>query len=123
MLTFKTAILFWLLVALVPLVTSIAYFRASPATEPVAQRVAVSLHGAAVSILCIGVILIGIFGSPRPEFGEPFRLLLGAAVALIAYSLWRFHGKRAVHFLQSINLLWLAFAYFLGSMAITGIWL
>ena len=123
MFTFKTAMVFWLVAASVPLVTSFVYFRASPANESLAQRIAVSLHGAAVSILCICAILVGMIGSPRTEFGETFRLLLVLPVALIAYSLWHFHGSRAVHLLQSINLLWLAFAFFLGGMAVTGVWL
>jgi hypothetical protein len=122
MFTFKTAMVFWLLVASMPLVTSLAYFRASPATESLAQRTAVSLHGVAVSVLCSGAILVGMVGSPRPEFGETFRLLLVVPLAFIAYSLWHFHGKRAVHLLQSINLLWLAVAFFLGGMAVTGVW-
>jgi hypothetical protein len=123
MFTFKTAMVFWLVAASVQLVTSLVYFRASPATESLAQRIAVSLHGAAVSVLCVGAILVGMIGSPRPEFGETFRLLLVVPVALIAYSFWHFHGKRAVHLLQSINLLWLAFAFLLGGMAVTGVWL
>lgn len=123
MFTFKTAMVFWLVAASVPLVTSLVYFRASPANESLVQRIAVSLHGAAVSVLCVGAILVAMIGSPRPEFGETFRLLLVLPVALIAYSLWHFHGKRAVHLLQSINLLWLAFAFLLGGMAVTGVWL
>ncbi|BCB25722.1 hypothetical protein SKTS_06080 [Sulfurimicrobium lacus] len=123
MLTFKTAVMLWLVAASVPLVISLVYFRASPATESLAQRIAVSLHGATVSVLCIGAVLVGMIGSPRPELGEMFRLLLVVPVALIAYSLWRFQGKRAIHLFQGINLLWLAFAFFLGGMAVTGVWL
>lgn len=123
MFTYKTAMLFWLVAASVPLATSIVYFRASPSTESFTQRIAVSLHGAVVSALCIGAVLIGMLGSPRQEFGEIFRLLLVVPVVLVAYSLLRFRGKRAIHLLQGINLLWLAFAFFLGGMAVTGVWL
>lgn len=123
MFTFKTAMLFWLVAASMPLITSIVYFRASPSTEPLAQRIAVSVHGAFISVLCIGAVLVGMVGSPRPEFGETFRLLLLVPIALVVYSLWRFRGKRAVHFLQGINLLWLVFAFFLGGMAVSGVWL
>ncbi len=122
MFTFKTAMVFWLVAPSVPLVTSLVYFLASPATESLAQRIAVSLHGAAVSALCFGAIFVGMFGSPRPEFGETFLHLLAVPVALIAYSFWRFHGNKAVHLLQSINLLWLAFAFLFGGMAVTGVW-
>ena len=123
MFTFKTAMLFWLVAASVPLITSFVYFRASPATEALAQRIAVSLHGAAVSVLCVGAVLIGMLGSPRPELGETFRFLLLVPIALVIYSLWCFRGKRAIHLLQGINLLWLALAFVFGGMAVTGVWL
>ena len=122
MFAFKTAIAFWLVAAAVPLVTSLVYFRASRPSESLTQRMAVSLHGAAVSVLCVGAVLVGMIGSPRPEFEEALRFLVVVPLALIAYSLWHFHGKRAIHFLQGINLLWLAFAFFLGGMAVTGVW-
>jgi len=123
MFAFKTAMVFWLVAASVPLVTSFVYFRASPPAESLTQRIAISLHGVAVSVLCVGAVLVGMIGSPRPELGVVFRLLLVVPFALVAYSLWHFHGKRAIHLLQGINLLWLAFAFFLGSMAVTGVWL
>ncbi|MEN6584708.1 MAG: hypothetical protein ABFE02_01475 [Sulfuricella sp.] len=122
MFTFKTAMLFWFVAASVPLITSLVYFRASPSTEPLAHRIAVSLHGAFISVLCIGAVLVGMVGSPRPELGETFRLLLFVPIALVVYSFWRFRGKRVVHLLQGINLLWLAFAFFLGGMAVSGVW-
>lgn len=88
-------------------------------TEPLAQRIPISVHGAFIAVLCIGAVLVGMVGSPRPELGETFRLLLLAPIALVVYSLWHFRGKRAVHFLQGINLLWLAFAFFLGGMGVS----
>lgn len=114
---------FWLVAASVPLVTSLVYFRASPPTESLTQRIAVSLHGASISALCIGAVWVGMIGAPRPELGAIFRFLLVVPLALVAYSLWHFHGKRAIHLLQGINLLWLTFAFFLGGMAVTGVWL
>ena len=123
MFTFKTAMVFWLVAASVPVVTSLVYFRASPPTESLTHRIAVSLHGVAVSVLCIGAVLVGMTGAPGPELGATFRFLLVVPVALVAYSLCHFHGKRAIHLLQGINLLWLAFAFFLGGMAVTGVWL
>lgn len=115
--------LFWLLASSVPLLTSLAYFCASPATEPLAQRIFVSLHGVAVSALCIAAVLVGMVGTPRPSLAEPFHLLLFVPVALAFYSFWRFRGSRAIHLLQGINLLWLALTFFFGSMAVTGVWL
>ena len=123
MFTFKTAMLVWLLASSVPLLTSVAYFRASPASDSLAQRLAVSLHGATVSALCIGAVLFGMLGTPAPAFGQPFRFLLLIPIALALYSIYRLRGKWALHLLQGVNLLWLAFCYFFGSMAITGHWL
>lgn len=122
MFTFKSAMLFWLLASSVPLLTSLAYFRASPVTESLVQRISVSLHGAAVSALCIAAVLVGMVGTPSPAFAEPFHLLLFVPVVLVLYSFWRFRGNRATHLVQSINLLWLALAFVFGSMAVTGVW-
>lgn len=123
MFTFKSALLFWLLASSVPLLTSLAYFRASPVTDSLPQRISVSLHGVTVSALCIAAVLVGMVGTPRSSLAEPFHLLLLVPVVLALYSFWRFRGNKAIHLLQSINLLWLALASFFGSMAVTGVWL
>ena len=115
--------LFWLVAASVPLLTSLVYFWASPSTESLIQRIAVSLHGVAISALCVGAVLVGMLGAPRPELGDIFRFLLFVPITLVIYSFWRFQGKRSIHLLQGINLLWLALAFFLGGMAVTGVWL
>ena len=123
MFTFKVAMVFWLVAASVPLVTSLVYFRTSPPTDSLIQRIAVSLHGVTVFVLCVGAVLVGMIGSPRQELGAIFQLLLFVPLGLVAYSIRHLHGKRAIHLLQAINLLWLAFASFLGRMAVTGVWL
>ena len=123
MFTFKVAMVFWLVAASVPLVTSLVYFRTSPPTDSLIQRIAVSLHGVTVFVLGVGAVLVGMIGSPRQELGATFQLLLFVPLGLVAYSIRHFHGKRAIHLLQAINLLWLAFASFLGRMAVTGVWL
>ena len=123
MLTFKSAMLFWILVALAPLMTSFVYFQASPATESLTQRIGVSLHGATLSIILIGVVLVGMVGTPDPVLGKTFCILLLVPILLIIYSFWRFQGNKAVHLLQVWNLLWLFFTFFFGGMAVTGVWL
>jgi hypothetical protein len=123
MLTFNIAMVVCLLASFIPLVSSFVYFRASPSTSSFAQRLAVSMHGAAVSALCMAAILVGMLGTPRPAFSEPFRFLLLVPVALSVYSLWYFQGNKRLHLLQIVNLLWLGLAFFLGSMAVTGLWL
>jgi hypothetical protein len=41
----------------------------------------------------------------------------------MAYALLRFKGKVSVHYLQLLNLLGLALTFYVGRMAITGLWL
>ncbi|PKO36256.1 MAG: hypothetical protein CVU33_19340 [Betaproteobacteria bacterium HGW-Betaproteobacteria-6] len=123
MLTFKSAMTIWTLLAWLPLVSSIVYFRSSPSSESVLQRMAVSAHGAVIALLCSVALLVAIFGSPRQEYGEIYRLLLWVPLFLVAYSFFRFRGKKEIHFLQLLNILWLIFAFLFGGMAITGVWL
>ena len=114
MFTFNTAMLFWLVLCLPPLITSFVYFQASSATESIAQRIGVSLHGATLSIILIGAVLVGMLGTPDPAFGKTFCFLLLVPIILIIYSFWRFQGNKVVHFLQVFNLLWL---FLLSSLA------
>lgn len=123
MFTFERAMVFWLLASSVPLLTSFVYFRASPVAESVIQRIAVSLHGVAVTSLCVAAVLVGMVGTPNRGLVELFHLLLLVPIVLALYSFWRFKGPWAIHFLQGINLLWLAFSFLFGSMAVSGVWL
>lgn len=72
MFSFKTALLFWLLASSVPLLSSLAYFCASPGAEAFAQRISVSLHGVAVSSLCIAAVLVGMVGTACPHLLDHF---------------------------------------------------
>ena len=120
---FNTAMLFWLVVGLPPLITSFVYFQASSATESITQRIGVSLHGATLSIIFIGAVLVGMLGTPDPAFGKTFCFLLLVPIVLIIYSFWGFQGNKVVHFLQVYNLFWLFFTFFFGGMMVTGQWL
>lgn len=123
MFTFKTAMLFWVVIALAPLIISFVYFHASPDTESFTRRIGVSLHGATISIILIGAVMVGMVGTPHPALGKTFCFLLLVPIILIIYSLWCFQGNKAIHLLQSINLLWLFFTFAFGGMAVTGVWL
>ncbi|OUC16568.1 MAG: hypothetical protein B0A82_00945 [Alkalinema sp. CACIAM 70d] len=122
MFTFKSSMFLWLVAASVPVITSVAYFLASPATETFVKRISVSMHRVAVSALCVGAVLIGMLGSPCQEMEAIFQIFLLPTLACIVYSLWVFQGKKTIHLLQSINLLWLTFALFFGGMAVKGVW-
>src|SRR5687767_14455322 len=119
MFTSKAAILFWAVLACVPLVASIAYFRTSPACQPNVQRVAVSLHGASIALLLLAALAIGGSGSHHDRFGLPCGLLCLVSLGLIAYSFWRFRGPKIVHLFQIVNVTWLLVGGLVGSMAVT----
>lgn len=122
MFTFKSSMFLWLVAASVPVITSVAYFLASPATETFVKRISVSMHGVVVSVLCAGAVLVGMLGSPWQETQAIFQFFLLLPLSCIVYSLWVFQGKKTIHLLQLINLSWLAFALFFGGMAVKGIW-
>lgn len=122
MFTFKTSMILWLVAAFVPVITSVAYFLASPATETFFKRISVSMHGVVVSVLCAGALLVGMLGSPCQEAEAVFRFFLLLPLACIVYSLWIFQGKKTIHLLQLINLSWLTFALFFAGMAVKGVW-
>lgn len=120
---FQFALVLWWAAALPPLMVSIAYLYASPPSVPPAQRVAVSVHGAAIALLFLGAMLFGAFGGPKQEYGEIYSLLLLLPIESIVYSLMRFTGKKWIHILQAINLIWLIMTFFVGGMAVTNAWI
>lgn len=117
-------VLRWASVELAPLaalLVSIVYFVSSPGSEPIARRFLVSAHGAVVAGMYIGALLLS--NRSSPSFAEPFQLLFVLPLALIGISLALYRGTKAVHWLQGVNLLCLAWTYFIGGMAVTGAWL
>jgi hypothetical protein len=119
---FLGAILYWG-AALPPLMVSVAYLLASPPSVPFAQRFAVSVHGAAIALLFIGALLTTSLGHSKQEYGQLYGLLLLVPAASIVYSVWRFTGRKWLHLLQIINLIWLVLAFFIGGMAVTDLWI
>ena len=119
---FHGAILYWG-AALPPFMVSMAYLWASPPSVPFAQRFAVSMHGAAIAVLFIGALLTTSYGQPKQEYGQFYVLLLLVPAASILYSVWRFTGRKWLHLLQIINLIWLVLAFFIGGMAVTDLWI
>jgi len=113
---------FWL-APFLTLLVSVVYFRASSRTLPLGQRLAVSAHGIAITVLYFGAMFLWMSGLARPAYGMPFAYLLLIPIVLISYSLWRFRGWRFVHILQFLNLVSIAWTFFIGSMAVTGDWL
>ncbi len=113
---------FWL-APILTLFVSFVYFRASPKTQSLSERLAVSAHGAAIAVLYFGAHFFWNTGASRPDYGTPFAYMLLVPVALAIFSAFRFRGKASVHLLQIINLICLLWTFAMGTMAITGNWL
>jgi hypothetical protein len=121
--TYQSAVVFWAVLAALPLMTSVVYFRASPAVTPLAQRVGASAHGLFIALLHLGAVYIAAAQLHGDQYGTPFFVLCLVAAALVGYSFWAFRGNKQVHWLQAINILWLLGLLLLGGMAATGRWL
>lgn len=120
--THTTAMLFWCALSLPPVLVSVSYYLGSPRTETVTHKWLVSLHGVSISALCLAAVLVGGFGNPQQENWPLFGFLCLAAALLVVYAVVRFRGRKLLHGLQLINILWLVFAVVLGRMAVTGTW-
>jgi hypothetical protein len=105
------------------LLVSVAYFRASEPSLGPWRRMLLSAHGASISVLHFGAFAIWSTGASHTRYGKPFAISLLVPIALIAYALVAFRGKRSVHWLQLLNLVALFWAAFIGGMAVTGDWL
>jgi hypothetical protein len=111
---------------LAPLLTfavSIIYFLFSPKSQPLLVRLLASAHGAVIAIIFFLSLTLSNLVEPSPNFGKPFFIFYLALLALIVASLFLFKGRKIIHGLQVVNLLGLVWTYFIGGMAITGVWL
>ena len=121
--TFQNSVVFWAALVILPLLTSVVYFRASPASTSLPQRVATSAHGLCIALLHLTAVFIAAAQLHGDQNGKPFFILCLTAAALIAYSFWAYRGNKGVHWLQAINISWLLGLFFFGGMAVTGRWL
>ncbi len=113
---------FWL-APLLALGISAVYFVTSPTTQIVARKLGASAHGASIAALYVGALFFSALGSSKPSYGIPFMSLLLVPVALIVLSLFLYEGRKVIHALQVVNVLCIAWTFFIGTMAITGNWL
>jgi hypothetical protein len=123
MFTFERAVAFWAVLAALPFITSVVYFRASRAVTPVARRIGVSAHGLVIAVLHLGAVYIAAAQLHGDQYRTLLLILCLVATGLIGYSFWAFRGNKQVHWLQVINVVWLLGLLFLGGMAVTGRWL
>jgi hypothetical protein len=120
--TYQSAMIFWAVLAALPLMTSVIYFRVSPAEAPLANRIGVSVHGLFIALLHLGAVYIAAARLHGDHYGLPFLFLCVLGAALIGYSFWSFRGNKHTHWLQAINISWLLGLFLLGGMAVTGRW-
>ncbi len=102
---------------------SVAYFRASPRTEPLSKRIAASAHGVTIALIYVTAILVWWAGISTPRLATPYLLLLLLPLSLIVTSFFLFRGRRIFHWLQVLNFMCLIWTGFVGGMAVTGDWL
>ena len=74
-------------------------------------------------MLYVGALIFSAIGISKPGYGVPFLATLLVPVALIVLSFFLYEGRKSLHTLQLVNLLCIAWTFFIGSMAITGEWL
>ncbi|HEY2865358.1 MAG TPA: hypothetical protein VGK37_17195 [Casimicrobiaceae bacterium] len=104
---------------------SAIYFFADQRRPAYADRLISSAHGIVGVLLYFGALAIW-WSSPneaRPFLANPYAFLYLVPLGLIGVSLFRFRGPRFIHLLQLPNLAALAWALFVGSMAVSGDWL
>jgi hypothetical protein len=102
---------------------SVVYFWRSPKVQPLAQRLLVSAHGAAIAAIYLCAMYIWWSGSSRASLALPFMFSLMIPLLLIVVSFLKFRGLRSIHLLQLANLFCLGATFFIGAMAVTGDWL
>lgn len=121
--TYQSATVFWASLAVLPLVTSVIYYLATPKAAPVAKRVAVSAHGLVIALLHVTAVYVAASQMHEDKYGLPFAGLCAVAAGLVVYSFRAFRGSKQIHWLQALNIIWLFGLFFLGGMAVTGRWL
>jgi hypothetical protein len=109
--------------AIVPIVSSIVYYRSSPSHQPLAERLLASAHGVSIVVLYLGAMTVFWTGHSAFALAVPFELACLLPVALAIVSFFIFRGSKATHLLQLLNLVCLLWVLFIGGMAVTDDWL
>jgi hypothetical protein len=117
-----TALFQWLWAPVAAAAVSLAYFRSSK-NVLLGERLAVSAHGLAIVLVYATSLLVAAVGLSRASLLYPFWSLFLLPLALAGFALFRFKGNGAVHLLQLVNLMSAGWAFFVGTMAVTGDWL
>jgi hypothetical protein len=115
----------WYGAPLVLIAVSLAYFFGDPRRPAFGARLLASAHGFTGAALYL--VALGLHQARpleyRPYLALPYTLLFLLPLVAIIISFFTFRGSRLFHLLQLLNVAALAWAFFVGSMAITGNWI
>lgn len=109
--------------ALVSAAIGQVYFKKSPPSQPLGQRIAVASYGISLLAIYVGAWLIFLLGLSSSSLLTPFVCLMLGCLALFIATFFIFKGPKWVHWLQIVNAFALVWTYFMGAMAITDDWL
>lgn len=105
------------------LFVSLLYFSFAKDGASLALRLLTSAHGAVGALVFFSALAIGFSGWDHPSYGQPYLFAWVLPALLMLFSLMRYPGPATVHLLQVFNVLAFAWAWFIGTMAVTGNWI
>jgi len=110
--------------ALVMCAVSGVYYAYDTGEPKRSVRLMVSAHGV-LGTLLYACALLWWYLSPtyRPWATLPFILAFVLPLSSIVFSFCKFRGPKVVHLVQLLNVSALAYALFIGGMAVSGEWL
>ena len=111
--------------ALVMVAVSCGYFARASSDTPLAWRLLSASHGLIGAALYLCAILVWVSGAARPAHGVPYAVsfVFPALLVVFSFFFFFFRGPRNTHWLQLLNVSAMFWAFFIGSMAVTGEWL
>ena len=99
-----------------------AYFYYGSSSK-ILPRVLSSVHGLLGASFLLVAMLIWDNGLSSPEFELIYTWVFLLPLSSIIFSFLFFSGNKWLHLLQLVNLIGLAWCWFVGVMAVTGNWL
>jgi len=112
----------WLPATFVMVVISAIYFFTDKSPR-INTRLVASAHGALGAAIFSGAIALWVAGRSSIDLVWPFTLLFALPVASMLSTLVLHRGSKLIHLLLVPELLCLAWAWFVGGMAVTNDWL
>jgi Na+(H+)/acetate symporter ActP len=99
---------------------SALFLVSSPRLQSRPRRLLASAHGATIAVLYLAAWTVLLTGHSGRRLGVPFEGLLLIPLFLIVASFFLYQGRRAMHWLQVVNVACLMWTGLAGGMLITG---